>query len=44
LAVKACRTRAIVERDLDAIERLHAPEYQLITQPGGPSVERDTLK
>jgi hypothetical protein len=28
------RTRALVERDLAAIERLHAPEYQLITPAG----------
>ena len=28
------RTRAIVERDLDAIERLHAPEYELVTPAG----------
>lgn len=28
------RTRAIVERDLPAIERLHAPEYELITPTG----------
>lgn len=32
--LEACRTRAIVERDLGAIERLHAPEYQLITPTG----------
>ncbi len=28
------RTKAIVSRDLAAIERLHAPEYELITPPG----------
>jgi len=28
-ALEARRTRAIVERDLEAIEALHAPEYQL---------------
>ncbi len=28
------RTRALVERDLAAVERLHAPEYQLITPAG----------
>ncbi len=33
------RTRALVERDLAAIERLHAPEYQLIT-PGGKVFSR----
>src|SRR5213592_2297608 len=33
------RTRAIVERDLEAIEALHAPEYQLIT-PSGRSFSR----
>jgi len=32
--LEACRTRAIVERDLGTIERLHAPEYQLITPTG----------
>ena len=33
------RTRAIVERDLEAVEALHAPEYQLIT-PSGRSYSR----
>jgi hypothetical protein len=28
------RTSAIVERNLEEIERLHAPEYQLITPAG----------
>ncbi|MFN5166526.1 MAG: nuclear transport factor 2 family protein [Pseudomonadota bacterium] len=28
------RTRAIVARDMEAIERLHAPEYELITPAG----------
>jgi hypothetical protein len=28
------RTRALVERDMAVIERLHAPEYQLITPSG----------
>ena len=32
--LEARRTRAIVERDLEAIEALHAPEYQLITPSG----------
>ena len=33
------RTRALVERDLAAIERLHAPKYELIT-PGGKVFSR----
>ena len=33
-ALEVRRTRAIVERDLEEIERLHAPEYQLITPAG----------
>ena len=33
-ALEVSRTRAIVERDLKAIERLHAPEYELITPTG----------
>ncbi len=33
-ALEVRRTGAIVERDLEAIERLHAPEYQLITPAG----------
>ena len=28
------RTRALVDRDMAAIERLHAPDYGLITPPG----------
>ena len=28
------RTRAVVLRDSEAIERLHAPEYELITPAG----------
>ena len=32
--LEAERTRAIVSRDLAAIDRLHAPEYELITPPG----------
>ena len=32
--LEAERTRAIVGRDLTAIERLHAPEYELITPAG----------
>ena len=38
-ALEARRTRAIVERDLEAIEALHAPEYQLIS-PSGRSYTR----
>ena len=37
--LEARRTRAIVERDLEAIEALHAPEYELIT-PSGRSYSR----
>ena len=33
-ALEVTRTRALVERDLAAIERLHAPEYELITPTG----------
>jgi hypothetical protein len=33
-ALEANRTKAIVERDLKTIERLHAPEYELITPTG----------
>mgnify|MGYP003438877863 CR=1 FL=1 len=33
-ALEARRTRAIVERDMEDIERLHAPEYQLVTPAG----------
>lgn len=33
-ALETERTRAIVERDLPAIESLHAPEYELITPAG----------
>ena len=32
--LETTRTRALVERDMEAIERLHAPEYELVT-PGG---------
>jgi hypothetical protein len=28
------RTQALVDRDLDSIERLHAPEYELVTPAG----------
>ena len=34
LELESERTRAIVSRDLAAVERLHAPEYELITPPG----------
>jgi len=33
------RTRAIVARDMEAIERSHAPEYELVT-PGGHVLSR----
>ena len=33
-ALEVRRTHAIVDRDLQAIESLHAPEYQLITPSG----------
>ena len=32
--LEACRTRALVEQDMPTLERLHAPEYQLITPSG----------
>jgi len=35
------RTLAIVERDLAAIEAIHAPDYQLIT-PAGRTFDRTT--
>lgn len=34
-ALEERRTRALVQRDLEALEELHAPEYQLITPAGG---------
>lgn len=33
-AIEEARTRALVERDLAVFERLHAPQYQLITPAG----------
>lgn len=33
-ALEQRRTRALVDRDLPLIERLHAPDYQLITPAG----------
>ena len=33
-ALETRRTRALVERDLEAIEALHAPDYQLISPAG----------
>lgn len=33
-ALEVQRTQALVERDLPTIERLHAPDYELITPPG----------
>ena len=32
--LEVTRTRALVERDLVAIERLHAPDYELVTPAG----------
>ena len=33
-ALEVTRTQAIIARDMEAIERLHAPEYELISPPG----------
>jgi hypothetical protein len=33
-ALEVSRTRAIVNRNMEEIERLHAPEYELVTPPG----------
>jgi len=33
-ALEARRTQALVTRDMATLERLHAPDYQLITPPG----------
>ena len=33
-ALEVERTQAIVTRDMSAIERLHAPDYELISPPG----------
>lgn len=33
-ALEAERTRALVDRDVAAIRRLHAPDYELISVPG----------
>jgi hypothetical protein len=33
-ALEVSRTRAIVDRNMEEIERLHAPEYELVTPPG----------
>jgi hypothetical protein len=33
-ALEVTRTQALVARDVAAIERLHAPDYELITPPG----------
>ena len=38
-ALEVCRTRALVECDLAAIERFHAHDYQLIT-PAGRTLSR----
>lgn len=40
LALEIERTRALVARDMETIERLHAPEYQLIT-PAGKTFARE---
>jgi Domain of unknown function (DUF4440) len=32
--LEVARTRALVDRDVDAIRRLHAPDYELISVPG----------
>lgn len=39
-ALEKQRTQALVARDLPAIERLHAPEYELVT-PAGRTFARD---
>jgi hypothetical protein len=39
-ALERERTRALVERDMDAAERLHAHDYQLIT-PTGKTFSRE---
>lgn len=33
-SLEATRTQALVRRDMDSIERLHAPEYELVTPAG----------
>jgi Domain of unknown function (DUF4440) len=33
-ALEVKRTRSLVDRDLPTIERLHAPDYELISAPG----------
>ena len=33
-ALEAERTRSLVERDIERIRRLHAPDYELISVPG----------
>jgi len=40
LALEIQRTRALIARDMETIERLHAPEYQLIT-PSGRTFTRE---
>jgi phage baseplate assembly protein W len=39
-ALELERTRALVARDMATIERLHAPDYQLVT-PGGSALTRE---
>ncbi len=39
-AIERERTRALIERDMVVLERLHAPEYELIT-PAGKTFTRE---
>ena len=34
LALERRRTRALVERDMEVLQQLHAPEYELVTPAG----------
>lgn len=43
LALERRRLKALVERDLDAAEQLHADDYQLITPGGAALSKRDYL-
>jgi hypothetical protein len=43
LALERRRLKALVERDLDAAEHLHADDYQLITPGGAAMSKRDYL-
>jgi hypothetical protein len=42
-AFEQARTRALVERGIAAFERLHAPQYQLITPAGKVFTRQDYL-